>query len=145
MRIDNIGELIQKQAEVGRIVTVPPAPAGREDPRRSTQHIHTQPRVIGDRRQSGGQGKCPGLDKSIVGEGQPVLHWFWNLERGCRDDGAGIQARYERFKDLPQLGQFSGVMGCQDEPGPDGYPAFVHNREGIGGRKCVHGACPRDR
>ena len=120
MRIGDVGQLVQEQLEVRLIVPVSAAPARREDPRCSSQHVNAQTRVVGHRRQTRGPGKGAGLDQSVVGEGQPVLHRLGHLERGGRDDGAGIQPGHERLQNLPQLGQLAGVVGGQDKTGAVG-------------------------
>ena len=100
---------------------LPAAPARREDPRRSAQDVDAQARVVGDRGQARGTGQGSGLEQGVVSEGQAVLYRFGRLEGGGRNNGAGIQSRYERCQDLSQLVQLAGVVGGQDEPGASGH------------------------
>ena len=80
MRVGDVGQLGQEQLKVRGVVTVPAAPARREDPRRSAQDVDAQARVVGDRGQARGTGQGSGLEQGVVSEGQAVLYRFGRLE-----------------------------------------------------------------
>ena len=129
--VRHVGDLVQQEAQVRRVVTVAAAPAGGEDAGCAAEHVHAQARVVGDGGQAGDPHQGAGLDLRVGREAEPVLHGLGRAQGAGRDDRARVQPGHERREDRPQLGELAGVVGGQDQHGPVG--------RGHGRRRHAHG------
>jgi hypothetical protein len=81
---------------------------GRVDPGQAAKGINAQPRIIGNGRQTGMQGRVTRFGKRIFDKGVVRLGGFGHAQLALRN-----QLHAQRCKQRPQLGQLAGVVGCK--------------------------------
>src|SRR5450830_934161 len=116
----DVAELVEQQAQVRGVVAVTAGPARREDARRATEHVDTQPGIVRDGGQTGVRGESPGLDQRILGERHAVLTRLRRTDVAGPDDVRRVEPGDPAVEDRAQLTELVRVVGREDEPG--GHP-----------------------
>ena len=115
MSVGNVGELIEEQTQIRRVVPVGAGPASGEDAGGPAQHVHRDAGVVGDGRQAGGTSQGAGLNKGVLLEGHPVLDRGSHVEIAHARHATGLEALPRGGQDGLELADLVGVGGREDQ------------------------------